>query len=412
MTLLFIWQADWLVAHVFAAGYSGEALEATVFLSQIMFVYMLLISLAAVAQGILNSMRVFWVSAATPLLLNISIIGLALALKDQWENPALPFALGVVLGGILQLGFQLPHLFKRGFSLIGKLWDPQVIQVFKLIVPTIFGVGVYQINILISNLIATGLGEGALSSLTFSNRLLELVLGVLVVSITTVILPNISGHFIKGELDQVTKQIGRTLKVVALVTLPVTVIAIALREEIVELLFFRGQFDQTSLKMTAGALFFHIMGLSFIAFNRVLLTAYQGARRIQITVWVAAAAMLANLIGAFWLSQTMGHLGIALASSLSQGLQWVLLALLLSRLGLTRMWDGAFWLSIAKSGLAALSLYWPLIWLKGALAGWPLILSLPVMGFAGISGFIAVAWLLRSAEIDEARSLIRSRRQR
>ena len=407
LTLVFVWQADWLVAHIFAAGYSGETLEVTIFLTRVMFVYMILISLAAVAQGVLNSISIFWISAATPVALNLAIIGMALALKDQFENPALSFSLGVVLGGVLQLGMQFPHLYKSGFSLLGSLWDPKVKEVFRLILPTIFGVGIYQINILISNLIATGLGEGALSSLTFSNRLLELVLGVVVVSITTVTLPRLSGFFTSGDLKAVTLNISRTLKIVAFFSLPVTIITLALKEEIVRLLFLRGEFNQTSLQMTAGALFYHILGLIFISFNRVVLTAYQGARRLQITVWVAGVAMVVNLAACYGLSELMGHLGIAAASSLSQAVQWFLLAWFIGRLGLQNLWTWGFWLSLIKSTLAALALYYPLLWLKAFMIDWPLLISLPFMGLLAVVGYVVLGLLFKNPESEEALGLLR-----
>src|SRR3989339_694290 len=104
---LFILFADFMVAEVFARGFTGEALSATVLLTRVMFGYILLISLAAVVQGVLNGIGVFWVSSFTPLLLNLAMIGSAYLLSPYFANPALPFALGVMLGGALQLGFQI-----------------------------------------------------------------------------------------------------------------------------------------------------------------------------------------------------------------------------------------------------------------------------------------------------------------
>lgn len=410
LTLFFIWQADFLVAHFFAAGFEGEALEATVFLTRVMFGYMILISLAAVAQGILNGLGTFWVSAFTPVLLNLSILGCALALKDQFENPALPFALGVMLGGALQLGFQMPFLKKLGFLLFGgPLFDPKIKEVFVLILPTLFGVGIYQINILISNLIATTLGEGALSSLTFSNRLLELVLGVFVVSITTVLLPKLSGHFIDENPGEVAKALSKTLKVIAFVTFPVTALTLALAEPMVRLLFLRGQFDQTSLDMTAGALMFHIVGLSFIAYNRVFLAVFQSAKQVRLTVWASFWVMLANLVGALYFSKTMGHLGIAWASSLSQALNLLLLWAWLRRLGVNSLWDGSFAQSLLKSFAAALCVYATLAQVTPHTQGWPALFQVSALGLLAVLVYLIVAALLKAEELKETWGLVRRR---
>ncbi len=339
---IFIWQAPFFVSQLFARGFTGETLEATVFLSRLMFGYVLLISLSAVAQGILNSEGVFSIPAFTPVLLNLSIIAAAFGLSSYFANPAVAFALGVMVGGFLQLFFQVPALKKKGFSFFGgmksrgiNLGDPKIKDALKLLVPTLFGAGVYQINIIISNLIATTLEGGSLSSLTFSNRLLELVLGVLVVSLATVMLPKLAGFFHSGEREQASAMIKQNIEVILFVTLPVIGITLVMAEEIVGLLFLRGSFDLNSLQMTAGALRFHILGLVFIGINRILLASYQANKMISLTAWIAFGVMLANVGMAFYLSNFLGHLGIALASSLAQAIQMIALFFFLGRLGVS-----------------------------------------------------------------------------
>ncbi|MDX2470544.1 MAG: murein biosynthesis integral membrane protein MurJ [SAR324 cluster bacterium] len=337
---LFIWQAPFLVSEIFARGYSGETLEVTVFLSRLMFGYVLLISLSAVAQGVLNSEGVFSIPAFTPVLLNLSIIAAAFSLGSTFANPAIAFAVGVIFGGFLQLFFQFPALKRQGFRLFSNankrginLGDPKIKEALKLLVPTLFGAGVYQINIIVSNLIATTLKQGSLSSLTFSNRLLELVLGVLVVSLATVMLPKLAGFFSTGDVERASAMIKQNIEVILFVTLPVIAITLVMAEEIVALLFLRGSFDLHSLEMTAGALRFHILGLVFIGINRIFLASYQANKMISLTAWIAFGVMVANVVLALYLSSFMSHLGIALASSLAQAMQMLALLLFLGRLG-------------------------------------------------------------------------------
>jgi len=398
-TTLLIWQTPWLVTHVFAAGFRGETLEITILLTRLMFGYLVLISLAAVAQGVLNSVGVFWVSAVTPVWLNIAIIGSAVGFASFFDNPAIPFAIGVMIGGLAQLCFQVPYLRLNRLRFFGNpLFDPKIKDVFVLIVPTLFGVGVYQINILISNLIATTLGTGALSALSFSNRLLELVLGVFVVSITTVMLPRLSGFFAEQRMGDITALLSKTLAVVAFVTLPVTALTYGLADEMVSLLFQRGEFGQTSMEMTAGALRFHIIGLTFIALNRILLTAYQGAKRIKLTLWVSLVVMLVNIAGAYGFAESMGHLGIAWASSLSQMVQLACLVFLLPKLNLLGVLNRRFFTSFAISLAASLALWGGLVFLRPLVGHWSPWVSFPGLSIFGVMFYLLVSLVFRSPE--------------
>ena len=405
LTLLFVLAAPWLVEYLFAPGFFGETLRLTVFLTRLMFAYIILISLAAVCQGVLNSFAVFWVSSFTPVLLNICIIGCALLFAPRLQNPTIGFAIGVLLGGSLQLAFQLPFLYRCGFRLRGPLRfrDPYLRQTGKLLLPTIFGVGIYQINIIVSTLIATTLQEGSLSSLNFSNRLLELVLGIFAVSIATVMLPEISRLVVAGKLDRVRTDLQHAVRIALFVTLPVTMGTLVLAEELVSALFMRGRFDAGSVSMTAGALRCHILGLAFIACNRILLTGYQAAQYLKRTVQISAAVMIVNLLLAFATSRYIGHLGIALANTLSQVTQTALLLLFLHEIALSRFVTRELGRSVAKNLLIAVAmlgmLYYGRQWLMACqLSVWARLgLLLP----AGVACFALAAYALKSAELEE-----------
>ncbi len=333
-SLLFIFSAPWLIRYVFAIGFDGEPLALTIVLTRYMFIYIVFISLAAILQGILNSFSVFWVSALTPALLNISIIGCALYFAPRLSNPTTGFAIGVIMGGLVQLLVQLPKAGRIGLRLFSgfNLSDPRIRQVITLMIPTLFGTGIYQINIIVSNLIASTLDEGAISSLNFSNRLLELIIGIFIVSITTVFLPRFAKLFAEQQLDSLTSDLGRIIQLTAFITLPATIGVLMINEEIVTLLFARGAFDSTSVMLTAGALRYHILGLTFISWNRVLLTFFQAGKWVKQTVQIAAIILVVNAVSAVVLSVWAGHLGIAGANSISQAVQTILLVLYLHRL--------------------------------------------------------------------------------
>jgi putative peptidoglycan lipid II flippase len=159
-----------------------------------MFPYIFLISLAALAMAILNSFHKFFVPAFTPVLFNLAIISIAVLFARKAEEPALVFAVGVVLGGVFQLAFQLPYLWRRGmrFKLSLSFSHPAVRKVAKLMIPGIFGAGIIQINLAISRMIASVLEEGSVSSLYYATRVQELTLGIFSIALSIALLPLLS----------------------------------------------------------------------------------------------------------------------------------------------------------------------------------------------------------------------------
>ncbi len=313
-----------LIVSVFAwvggEPIAPEALKLTTDLTRWMFPYIALVSWAAVAQGILNTFKIFWVSATTAVLLNIAIIGAALMFASGMEEPAFAFAIGVLVGGVFQFGFQIPYVYRLGFR-----WRPDfrlsagVKRVLVLLVPTIFGAGVYQVNVLVSQAIAWGVGDGAVSSLQYSSRLLELTLGVFAVALSTVILPALATHVAKEEIQEVQNTIGFSIRLTCFVCFPVTAGLWLTRNETISLLFERGSFDTQSTSMTAFALNFHIIGLTFIALTRVFVPVFYAYKDTWRPLWAAVVSMVVNIAGCYLLTPHLDQGGIALANTLSAG---------------------------------------------------------------------------------------------
>jgi putative peptidoglycan lipid II flippase len=405
-SILFIILSPWLVQYIFAPGFEGDSLTLTIFLTRFMFLYIVFISLAAIGQGVLNSFSQFWVSAITPVLLNISIIGSAIWFAPRLANPTLGFAIGVIIGGMIQLGFHYPFLRKKGFRLLKGInfKNPHLLETFKLIIPTIFGVGIYQINIIVSNLIATTVGEGAISSLNFSNRLLELFLGIFVISIVTVILPKFSVLFLEKQFDQITTDLRFALRITTFVSLPIIAGTYLLAEDIVSLVYKRGLFDQQSVILTAGALKYHILGLVFISWNRLLTTGYQAAKYLKRMVQVSFVIMVVNIVMALWLSVEMKHLGIALANSISQATQTALLLYFIHEFGVGKIISWPMTKQIFKIVICCLIMIAGVYYCKKLMVNWvewPLGLTLVINIFIGILCFTIPAYILKSSELME-----------
>ncbi|MBU2514776.1 murein biosynthesis integral membrane protein MurJ [bacterium] len=401
---LFIVFAPEILRFGLAVGLAEDTLNISVFLTRIMIGYVLFISLASICQGILNAFSVFWVSSLTPVLLNLTIISFAVILTPLFQNPAVVLSIGVITGGSFQLLFQIPFTIKQGLKLVGRITfnSPYLRRTLILMLPSVFGIGIYQINILISTSVASLLYEGSISSLKFSNRLVELIIGVLIISLTTVILPRLADLFLEQNKSVLEKSLAESLRVITFITFPIIMGTIALNEEIVSLVFGRGKFDQYSVSLTCSALKFHIMGLTFIAWNRILLTFYQASKKVKATVQAGILVILINLLLAFGLSRIMGHSGIALGTSISQFLHTVLLLLFLKKLPIripifSFFRSTTLWLSLLTSTL----MYILLIYLKDF--QWFSMLPKPATLFILITlggiFYLMISYLIRSKEL-------------
>jgi len=324
------------IRYGFGYGYAETPgkIQLTIFLTQLMFPYVLFIGLAALAQAILNSFHRFAIPAATPILLNLAIISCALLLSSYFETPATAFAIGVLLGGVAQIAAQLPSLRKLGMRARFR-WNwqhPGIRRVLSLMVPGIFGVGIYQINVAISQALASRQGGGAVSSLQYSSRVLELILGIFVVSLATAILPRLAAHATKNDHAAMADTGLFALRMVAFVTIPATVGTILLRSPIVDILFrFKGgSFDAASSTLTQKALAAHMVGLFFIGAVRVIVPLFFALKDTKTPVIAAGIGMFANIAMCIVLPFWLEHAGIALANSVSAIVQLIILVTLVS----------------------------------------------------------------------------------
>ena len=403
----------------------AEAQELTTSLTRLMFPYIALVSWAAIAQGVLNTFRVFWVSALTSVLLNISIIFFAVLLATSFDGPAgLPpeastaagasygFAIGVLAGGLLQLLFQLPFVYRLGFR-----WRPDftpgpaVRRALWLLVPTLFGAGVYQINVLISQAIAWGIGTGAVSSLQYSQRLLELTLGVFAVAISTVALPSLAADAAVGARDRVADTLLYSVRLCCFVCFPVTAAFLLLGRETASMLFERGMFGSVSSSWTAYAISFHILALTHIALARVLVPVYYAYKDTRTPVLIAFVVMVINVALCYLLAPAFDLGGIALANSLSALAQALLLGVLLRKhLGVIS--DSVTGVSIGKSiaatGVMIVAVQALAYTLKlDTLHGFQeLALPYSAVALVGIASYVTACVVLRHGELREFRALL------
>lgn len=334
ITVVGILASPWLVTLL--AGQFRQTpgkFELTVILNRWMFPYILLVSLSALCQALLNAHRRFAVSAAAPILLNVSMILAALFLSPRLAEPTYGLAAGVLLGGVLQIAIQLPQL--RRLAAVGRPalgWrDPAVRSVLLLMAPRLLAYGIGAVNTVVSTRFAAGLGDASVSHLYYANRLKELVLGGFAVSVATAILPLLSQQALSPDREPFKENLAFALRLIAFVTIPASVGLIVLKVPIVRVLFQGGRFQGADTAATAGALATLAAGLFFFAGIRVIVPAFYALKNTILPVTAAFADAVTFLVLCLVWTKPLGLPGIGLAASASAAVNVTVLLVALRR---------------------------------------------------------------------------------
>ena len=308
------------------------------YLTRIMFPYLFLISIAAFFQGVLNGCNIFAPSGFTPVLFNSVVILVTYILAPHTANPARAMSIGVVTGGTVQALFQWPFIKQTGWkirltSLKKTFTNPGTRKVIALIVPTIIGMAAYQLNDLVSTIMATRAGEGIASSLGFSLRLQELILGIFAVSIGTVILPDMSGLANNQKWDEFNKMLTQAVKIMIVISIPVTAYSLICGRELITLIYKNKMFDEESVRLTLGEFRFHIAGLVFIAVNRILSPAFYAQKNSKLPTLAGIICFASNILLVLVLTGPFSGNGIACALSIASLINTIFLFIFMKKLG-------------------------------------------------------------------------------
>ncbi|SKA11868.1 putative peptidoglycan lipid II flippase [Trichlorobacter thiogenes] len=393
--------------------------ELTVLLNRVMFPYLFFISLVALCMGILNTVRHFFTPAISTVFLNIAMILAALLLRPFFQYPITALAVGVLIGGLIQLLLQLPVLWSKGFPIRPQFEfnDPKVRKIALLMVPATLGVGVYYLNITVGNILASLLPQGSVSYLYYAQRLFEFPQGVFTVSVAQAVLPAMSRQAAEGNLEAMKDSLNYGVRLTLFVTIPALVGLMVCAEPLMTLLFMGGKFDYTMAQQSARALVYYSVGLSCVALVRVLAPAFYALKDTKTPVITAFISFVLNLGFSLWLMGPLKHGGLALASSLSALGNMLLLFWLLRRK--TGLLGGRRMLRTALSATAASLPMGLVAWWMAGLINW----SLPgqkLLKAAGLSGVVLSALLtyglfsrlFRSEEASEFLGLVKKKLRR
>ncbi|MFM9912730.1 MAG: murein biosynthesis integral membrane protein MurJ [Methylophilaceae bacterium] len=327
VTVLGILAAPWVV-YLSAPGFhsSPDKFELTVNLLRITFPYILFISLASLAGAVLNTYGKFSIPAFTPTLLNVSFIVFSLFFVPYFDPPVMVLAWAVVIGGLLQLFFQVPYLLKLGFKPRFSLdWhDDGVWRIVKLMGPAMFGVSIAQISLLINTIFASFLATGSVSWLYYADRLMEFPTGVLGVALGTILLPSLSKTFSDDAHEEYSQLLDWGLRLTLILALPAAVALAVLAVPLISGLFYYGAFTANDVEMTRQALMAYSLGLLGLIMVKVLAPGFYARQNIKtpvkIAVFTLAATQVMNLLFIWKLQHAGLALSIGLGACLNAGL--------------------------------------------------------------------------------------------
>lgn len=410
------WLASWG-----SAGHEEKFAVATS-LTRLMFPYVLLISLTAMAMGILNATGRFFAPAFAPVLLNVSIIGAAVGLTGVFPalglNPVYTLVLGVLVGGVTQVLFQFPSLaaVKLLVRPSMELRHPELRKVLRLMGPMVIGAAAYQVGIIFNTSMAWTLPHGSVMYINSVNRVVELPLAVLVMAISIAALPSLAKLRGQGRDSELLDAYRHALKLALFVSTPAMVALAVLAEPVVAVLYQRGLFTHSETLKTADALRYAALGICSVALVRQTVPVFYAIENTRIPMGMTFVFVVVNGVLGFALKGPFLHVGLCMSLSLAATVQGAgLLAMLRIKLG--RIGGRG----LLTSWLRVMATTVPMgvfVHLVATLGRWSeggnsprniAVLTLAVM--AGAAVFAVTAYLLRVPELTELIAAFRRRRR-
>ncbi len=416
-SILLILAMPWVVA-LLAPGMRDYAptFAMAVEFGRIAFPYLLFISLTALYGGVLNGIDRFAHVAATPVLLSLALIGAVLGLTPFLPNGGYAASIGVAIAGVLQWLWLIVACARNGvgMSLVRPRWTPKVARLVTLATPVAIGGGVQQIGTMLDVVWASLMPVGTISALYYADRIAQLPLGVVGIAVGTALLPLLARQLRAGENDAAMANQNRALEFGLLFSLPAALAIWQLADPMIRVLFERGRFGPEDTWRTAGALAAFAIGLPAFVMVKALTPGFFAREDTRTPLYIAVFAIAANvaLNLAFLYGTKLGHVGIALASSLSG---WLNVAMLAGVLMQRRQWlpdprlkQRALRMAIATAGMG-LVLWAALIWLKPSLAHADLMGGAALLGICALGGaaYGVLGALLGVIRLSELRAVLR-----
>ncbi len=319
-----------LLVKIVAFGFTPEKAALTVKLTRIMFPFLMFISIGALVMGILNFFNHFFTTGLAPCWFNIAIIGSGFLFYEKLGIQSIAY--GALIGGALQLAYQLPLLAKEGYLTFPKFkFTNDVKKVLLLMLPISIGYGASKINVVVNTIIASFLQDGAISWLGYAFRLMWIPIGVIGVAIANVTLPLASKELSKNNYQEFKRTIQTSLRYGALLSIGVAVLLYLLANPLCKIIYQHGNFKILDTLNTSGALKFYCFGIPGLVMTKILATGFYAAKDTKTPMWASFIAAAVNVCAAITLVRILDFRGIALAASISNLTNAIILGLLLKK---------------------------------------------------------------------------------
>ena len=334
VTIIGIIGAPTLV-YMMASGLEGQSQQAAIVMTRWMFPYILMISLVAFSSGILNTWKKFALPAFSPVLLNLSFIACSLLLDKFFNPPIYALAAGVVLGGIAQLAIQIPALLRLGMlpkiqlNPIKAFQSADVKNVMRLMAPALLSVGVAQLSLVINTQIASRLAPGSVSWINYADRLMEFPTALLGVALGVVLLPSLSRAHQKGLSQEYSDLLDWGLRLSLLLALPAMAGLWLLAEPLTALLFHRGLFTDTDVRMTSMAVVGYSFGILGLVSLKILAPGFFARQDTRTPVRIAICVLVITQVLNYLLLPYFSHVALTMSISIGAWINalWMLSAL-------------------------------------------------------------------------------------
>ncbi len=432
------WASD--ITTLFAPGFTTDQEKATLSASllEIMFPYIIFVSLVAMLGGALNSVKIYGTAALAQVIMNLVFIaGIILAMTQSISLAPYVVAWSIVVGGIVQVLVQLPALRRVGFNIIPsmRVFTPVVRDVIRLMLPAIFGAAIYQLTIFLNTVFASLLGEGAVSALFYADRVAQLPLGIYSIALASVLLPILSNAASDNDAAGFQKNLSLSLRYTSFLILPVSALLWLCAEDLVSVLFLRGEFNATDAMRTALAVKAYAFGLWGTSCHTMIVRAFI-ARKDTVTPVIVGIVMLLltallsliligplpsqplDFLGSFLyeLQQSslildlasrfgLGHAGIALSSAVSSTVGFIIISLLLKKRRSDVSWSIVI-TSTIKCLIAVLLGSGLTIYIGSAVSFSPLP-NLLIKGLIFSATYVAISAIIKINELQATFGLLR-----
>jgi putative peptidoglycan lipid II flippase len=374
VSILGILGAPYILYAIASGLKAGQAFDAGVVMTRLMFPYILCMSFVVLAGAVLNTWREFKIPAFTPVLWNLSSIFFSLFMVKYFDVPIYSMAVAVMVGGVLQVGLQIPALKKLGmlprlsFNPLAGLHDPGVRRILRKMGPAVFAVSAAQISLLINTNIASHLGAGAVSVLQYADRLMEFPTGMLGVALGTILLPSLSKANADGDPAEYSALLDWGLRLTFLLALPSAVGLATLSRPLIATLFNYGKFDPANVAAATAPLMAYAAGLLGIILIKILAPAFYARQDIRTPVKIAIGVLIATQLMNLIFVPMLGVAGLALSIGLGACIN---AAFLFSGLHRRRIYvPHAGWLAFFLKVVAAVAVMGAVSWFSQAQFDW------------------------------------------